>query len=99
MGTLVLHDPLHYPERVPPAEIPMHHVTPVMSSAQTNFVPTSTSRFHSSCTTPLPWTAPPPTAFTMSPGSPSSQLGPSPTVTQPTLDGCSSTNGGENYDE
>merc|ERR1711888_519723 len=70
-----------------------------MSSTQTSFVPTSTSRSHSSCSTPLPWEAPPPTAFTMSPGSPSSPLEPSPADTQPPFEGCSSTDGGKNYDE
>merc|ERR1711888_178328 len=97
--TLVLRDSLHHPERVPPDGLSVHHVAPVMCPTQTSIAPTSTSRSHSSCTTPLPWTAPPPTTFTMSPGSPSSPLEPSPTGTQPPFEGCSSTDGGENYDE
>ena len=42
-----------------------------MCSTQTSITPT-TSGSHSSCTTPLPWTTPPPTAITMRPGSHSS---------------------------
>merc|ERR1712236_105542 len=66
--TLVLRDSLHHPERVPPDELSVHHVAPVMSSTQTSLAPTSSSRSHSSYTTPLPWTTPPPTAFTVAPG-------------------------------
>merc|ERR1712215_237905 len=73
----------------------LHHPR---SSTQTSVTPT-TSGSRSSCTTPLPSTTLPPTTFTMSPGSPSSPLEPSPTDTQPPFGGCSSTDGGENYDE
>merc|ERR1711867_370869 len=69
-----------------------------MCSTQTSIAPT-TSGSNSSCTTPLSSTTPPPTAFTMSPGSHSSPLEPSPTDTQPPFEGCSSKDGGKNYDE
>merc|ERR1712215_432640 len=97
--TLVLRDSLHHPERMPPDGLSVHHVAPVISSTQTSFAPTSASRSHLSCTTPVPWTDPPPTACTISPGSPSSPLEPSPTNTQPPIAGCSSTEGGKINDE
>merc|ERR1711895_382058 len=86
---LVLRDALHHPERVSPDGLSVHHVAPVMSSTQTSITPTTTSRSNLSCTTPLPSTTPPPTAFTVSPGSHSSPLEPSPTDTQLPFAACS----------
>merc|ERR1711895_98839 len=68
---IVLRETLHHSEQVSPARLSAHHVASVMSSTQTRIMPT-TSGSHSSCTTPFPWTTPPPTAITMRPDSRSS---------------------------
>merc|ERR1711867_53585 len=76
----------------PSASISNHQHPPASTSIHQH--PPASTSIHQH-----PSTTPPPAAFTMSPGSHSSPLEPSPTDTQPPFEGCSSTDGGEDYDE
>ena len=81
VDNIVLQGALHHVERVMPTG---HHLPSTNSSALTT-TKAPTSRPHSSCTTSLPQTTLPPTAYS--------------TQTQPPIAGCASTTEEECYDE